>query len=114
MVAAISEARLERLLRTLVGFGTRNTLSETSSPTRGIGAARQWIFDELTRTSPRLQVAFDTHKIGLVRVELMKIHCRAAPMPRVGDDVSDRVLRVPNPTSVRSRRSRRAWEMAPE
>ena len=63
VIGAISDARLERLLRTLVGFGTRNTLSETSSPTRGIGAARQWIFDELRRTSPRLQVAFDTHKI---------------------------------------------------
>ena len=63
VVGAISEARLERLLRTLVGFGTRNTLSDTSWPTRGIGAARQWIFDELTRTSPKLQVSFDTHRI---------------------------------------------------
>ena len=64
VVGAISEARLERLLRTLVGFGTRNTLSDTSWPTRGIGAARQWIFDELTRSSPRLQVSFDTHKLA--------------------------------------------------
>jgi len=63
LVASISESRLEQRLRTLVGFGTRNTLSEASSPTRGIGAARQWIFDELRRTSPRLQVTFDTHKI---------------------------------------------------
>jgi len=63
LVASISESRLEQRLRTLVGFGTRNTLSEASSPTRGIGAARQWIFDELRRTSPRLQVTFDTHKV---------------------------------------------------
>jgi hypothetical protein len=63
LVASISESRLEQLLRTLVGFGTRNTLSDTSSPTRGIGAARQWILDELTRTSPRLQVSFDTHRL---------------------------------------------------
>ena len=63
LVASISESRLEQRLRTLVGFGTRNTLSEASSPTGGIGAARQWIFDELRRTSPRLQVTFDTHKI---------------------------------------------------
>src|SRR6185503_255392 len=48
----------------LAGFGTRNTLSDTSSPTRGIGAARQWIFDELTRSSPRLQVSYDTHKLA--------------------------------------------------
>jgi hypothetical protein len=63
LVGSISEARLEQLLRTLVGFGTRNTLSDTTSTTRGIGAARQWIFDELTRTSPKLQVSFDTHQI---------------------------------------------------
>jgi Peptidase family M28 len=63
LVASISETRMEQLLRTLVGFGTRNTLSDTSSTTRGIGAARQWILDELTRTSPKLQVSFDTHQI---------------------------------------------------
>ena len=63
LVASISEARMEQLLRTLVGFGTRNTLSDTTSTTRGIGAARQWLLDELTRTSPKLQVSFDTHQI---------------------------------------------------
>ncbi len=41
LVAAISENRMEQALRTLVGFGTRNTLSDTASATRGIGAARQ-------------------------------------------------------------------------
>jgi Peptidase family M28 len=63
LVESISEDRLETLLRTLVGFGTRNTLSDASSTTRGVGAARQWIFDELTRTSPKLQVSFDTHRL---------------------------------------------------
>ena len=63
LVASISETRLEQLLKTLVGFGTRNTLSDASSKTRGVGAARQWIFDELTRTSPKLQVGFDTHTL---------------------------------------------------
>ena len=48
----------------LAAFGTRNTLSSTTSQTRGIGAARQWIFDELRRASPRLQVSFDTHKVA--------------------------------------------------
>jgi hypothetical protein len=63
-VAAVSEARLQRLVETLAGFGTRHTLSDTASKTAGIGAARQWIFDELTRTSPRLQVSFDTYKVA--------------------------------------------------
>lgn len=64
IVASISEDRLAALVQKLAGFGTRNTLSDTSSPTRGIGAARQWIFDELTRSSPRLQVSYDTHKLA--------------------------------------------------
>jgi hypothetical protein len=63
LVASVSEERLQQLLQKLVSFGTRNTLSDTSSPTRGIGAARQWIFDELKRSSPRLQVSFDTYTI---------------------------------------------------
>lgn len=63
LVASVSQARMERLLTTIVSFGTRNTLSDAASPTRGIGAARQWILDELLRTSPRLQVGFDIHHI---------------------------------------------------
>src|SRR5687767_12855997 len=65
LVAAVSQDRLKRLLPALVAFGTRNTLSDATSPTRGIGAARQWLLDELTRTSPRLQVSFDTHQIPM-------------------------------------------------
>jgi hypothetical protein len=63
LLASVSEERLQQLLEKLVGFGTRNTLSDATSATRGIGAARQWIYDELKRTSPRLQVSFDTHQI---------------------------------------------------
>jgi len=63
LVASVSEQRLQQLLEKLVSFGTRNTLSDTTSTTRGIGAARQWIFDELKRSSPRLQVSFDTYTI---------------------------------------------------
>ncbi|HEY1071195.1 MAG TPA: M28 family metallopeptidase [Thermomonas sp.] len=48
---APSAARIEHDVRTLVGFGTRHTLSDTTSPTRGIGAARRWVFDEFTRIS---------------------------------------------------------------
>jgi hypothetical protein len=60
LVNEISEERLRTLLTRLVSFGTRNTLSDTSSSVRGIGAARQWIVDELRRSSPRLIVSFDT------------------------------------------------------
>jgi hypothetical protein len=63
LVASISQERLEGLLKGLVSFGTRNTLSDTTSPTRGIGAARQWILEELRRTSPRLEASYDVHQI---------------------------------------------------
>ena len=63
LVASISETRMEQLLRTLVSFGTRNTLSDTTSSTRGVGAARQWILDEMKRSSPKLQVSFDVHQV---------------------------------------------------
>ena len=64
LLDGVSEARLGQLVTTLAGFGTRNTLSDTTSSTRGIGAARQWIFEELRRSSPRLRVSFDTHTIA--------------------------------------------------
>ncbi len=64
LVAAVSETRLRELDTRLVSFGTRNTLSDATSTSRGIGAARQWIFEELKRSSPRLQVSFDTHQIA--------------------------------------------------
>ncbi len=64
LVASVSESRLRELDTKLVSFGTRSTLSDATSTTRGIGAARQWISDELKRSSSRLQVSFDTHQIA--------------------------------------------------
>jgi len=63
LVAAISEQRLEAILKKLESFETRNTLSSTDSPTRGIGAAREWILQEMRSYSPKLQVSFDTHQV---------------------------------------------------
>ncbi|MFW6200138.1 MAG: M28 family peptidase [Gemmatimonadota bacterium] len=51
MVGGVSPDRLEGDIRTLAGFGTRNTLSDTLSDERGIGAARRWIKAELDRIS---------------------------------------------------------------
>jgi hypothetical protein len=51
LAANVSAARIEQDIRTLVSFGTRHTLSETVSETRGIGAARRWIEDEFNRIS---------------------------------------------------------------
>ncbi|NIM52126.1 MAG: M28 family peptidase [Gemmatimonadales bacterium] len=51
IVDAVSAQRIESDIRTLVSFGTRHTLSDTLSPTRGIGAARRWIKAEFDRIS---------------------------------------------------------------
>ena len=48
---APSAERLEKDIRTLAGFGTRHTLSDTLSTTRGIGAARRWIKAEFDKIS---------------------------------------------------------------
>ncbi|WP_445193128.1 M20/M25/M40 family metallo-hydrolase [Sphingomonas sp. Tas61C01] len=42
-------ARLKADVEKLVSFGTRHTLSEPAGKTHGIGAARRWFADELTR-----------------------------------------------------------------
>jgi len=64
LVAEISADHLAATLKKLEGFGTRSTLSSTDSPTRGIGAARQWILDEMKSYSPKLQVSFDTYRVA--------------------------------------------------
>jgi Zn-dependent M28 family amino/carboxypeptidase len=42
IAADVDLKALESTIRSLVGFGTRHTLSDTQSNTRGIGAARRW------------------------------------------------------------------------
>jgi Zn-dependent M28 family amino/carboxypeptidase len=64
LVASISEQRLTTLLQKLASYETRNTMSNPDQAGRGIGAARQWIFDEMRRSSPRLEVSFDTYQVA--------------------------------------------------
>src|SRR4029078_11534976 len=63
LVDSVSEPRLGEILRRLESLGTRHLLSAPDTPGRGIGAARQWILEEMQRSSPRLQVGFDTYRI---------------------------------------------------
>ena len=49
MIKEVSAKNIEATIRKLVSFGTRNTLSEQDNPTRGIGAARDWIFAEFQK-----------------------------------------------------------------
>ncbi len=51
IAVAPSAENLARDIAILAGFGTRHTLSETDSQTRGIGAARRWIANEFSAIS---------------------------------------------------------------
>ncbi len=68
---AVAPANLRMYVDTLAGFGTRHTLSDTESDTRGIGAARRWVKAQFERNieghgkvgdaTPR--VYFDAHTV---------------------------------------------------
>lgn len=64
MVEEVSSQNIEAIVRKLVSFETRHSMSDTLSKTKGIGAARNWIKEELERYSMasggRLKVEFDT------------------------------------------------------
>ncbi|WP_435622769.1 M28 family peptidase [Flagellimonas sp.] len=51
IIDSISAERLEKDITILANFGTRHTLSDTISQTRGIGAARRWIKSEFDKVS---------------------------------------------------------------
>lgn len=51
IIDAVSAERIENDVTRLANFGTRHTLSDTVSTTRGIGAARRWIKGDFEKTS---------------------------------------------------------------
>ena len=67
LIAQLSAKQLEADVRGLVAFGTRHTLSDTQSKTRGIGAARDWVKAEFEKYSKagggRMTVEMDTFTI---------------------------------------------------
>jgi len=64
MVKEVSADSLKSYISKLVSFGTRNTLSNQTSTTRGIGAARNWVlgkFNEFAKNSGgRMTAMIDT------------------------------------------------------
>jgi hypothetical protein len=75
----ISAKRIEATIRKLVSFETRNSLSDTKSDTRGIGAARRWIKSELDKCAKenggRMKVEFD-------------------------ENIAQQQVRIPQPTAI--------------
>lgn len=67
IATAIPAAAVEATDRKLVSFGTRHTLSDTVSGTRGIGAARRWIHSEFERIAAACGGCLDvTYDRGLL------------------------------------------------
>ncbi|ARS40698.1 peptidase M28 [Sphingobacteriaceae bacterium GW460-11-11-14-LB5] len=64
MVKAVNQDSLKSYISKMVSFGTRNTLSDIKSKTKGIGAARNWVlnkFNQFAKQSDgRLTAYLDT------------------------------------------------------
>ncbi len=69
---------LERDIKKLAGFGTRHTLSDTTSDTRGIGAARRWIHGEFQKISAACG--------GCLEVYYQYNHVKGGEYSRIPDD----------------------------
>jgi hypothetical protein len=68
MVKEVSADSLQSFIKTLVGFGTRSTLSTQKDPKRGIGAARNWVLSKFNQfakpSNGRLTAFIDTTTYG--------------------------------------------------
>ncbi|WET02681.1 M20/M25/M40 family metallo-hydrolase [Flavobacterium sp. YJ01] len=51
MISEIKTENLEATIHKLVSFGTRHTLSDTKSKTKGMGAAQQWVKSEFDKAA---------------------------------------------------------------
>ena len=79
IVNAVSADRLENDIRKLANFGTRHTMSDTVSTTRGIGAARRWIKSEFDKISKECK--------GCLEVSYMRNLVKGDPETRIKQDV---------------------------
>ncbi|HEX4705285.1 MAG TPA: M28 family metallopeptidase, partial [Pseudonocardiaceae bacterium] len=61
----LDQDRMHSIIEKLTTFGTRHTLSSQTDPVRGIGAARDWLFGEMTRlaqpSNGRMTVALQAY-----------------------------------------------------
>jgi hypothetical protein len=79
IVRAVSAARIESDIRRLAAFGTRHTMSDTISTTRGIGASRRWLFREFESISRACG--------GCLEVRYVSDVLRGGSHPRIREDV---------------------------
>jgi len=73
MLREISAKNIEATIRKLASFGTRNTLSEQDNPTRGIGAARDYLFGEFQKISAACGNCLQVEKQAFVQPKAPRI-----------------------------------------
>ncbi|HEV7700385.1 MAG TPA: M28 family metallopeptidase [Pyrinomonadaceae bacterium] len=73
MIKEISPKNIEATIRKLVSFGTRNTLSEQNDPNRGVGAARDWIYNEFAKISKDCGGCLDVQKQAFVQPKATRV-----------------------------------------
>jgi len=68
MVEEVSREKIEQHVRKLVSFHTRHNMSLQNDPSKGIGAAWNWIKSEMEKSIPasdgRLEVKFEEYTVG--------------------------------------------------
>jgi len=73
IVREIDARNIERTIRTLVSFGTRNTLSEQNDPKRGIGAARDWLYAEFLKAAATSQGRMTVEKQSYEQAKAQRV-----------------------------------------
>lgn len=73
MIKEVSAKNIEASIRKLVSFGTRNSLSEQNDPTRGIGAARDWIYAEFQKISVDCGGCLDVQKQTFLQAKANRV-----------------------------------------
>ncbi|KAI1264151.1 hypothetical protein F5Y18DRAFT_428232 [Xylariaceae sp. FL1019] len=67
MLAQVDPSNIEATILKLVSFGTRHTLSAQNSTTRGIGAARDWIYSKFQEFADASDGRLSVEKVGYVQ-----------------------------------------------
>jgi hypothetical protein len=81
MLKDVSADNIQNTITTLVGFGTRHTLSSQTDPNRGIGAATNWVYDQLQQ--------YAAASNGRLTVEKQTFHQPPGPRDPNGVDVTN-------------------------
>ncbi|MDQ3322114.1 MAG: M20/M25/M40 family metallo-hydrolase, partial [Acidobacteriota bacterium] len=95
MLREVSAKNIEATIRKLVSFGTRNTLSEQNNPTRGIGAARDYLFGEFQKISQECGNCLQVEKQAFLQPKANRI-----PEPTILTNVVATLKGTTNPERV--------------